>query len=65
MDGYLDPKRFPLTTQNGLNLQEQKMIDAHNHDELNAMVEQNRPMSASQKGRLAELQEKEKLRDAA
>ncbi len=31
---YMDPAKFPLTTQKGLTPQQQMMIDAVNYDEL-------------------------------
>lgn len=63
-DPYLDPKRFPLTTQKGLTLQEQKMIDAVNKDDIRRMIEEGRPLDDELKGIWKEFQEKAKLPQA-
>lgn len=55
---YLDPQRFPLTTQRGISPQGQRMIDAHNFDELQAAIEQGEQLDADQQGRMAELRQK-------
>lgn len=66
MDEYLSATRFPLTTQHGLDLQQQKMIDAHNLDELEHLLQTKaKPLSERQNKILAELREKQKLREAA
>jgi hypothetical protein len=44
---YLDPKR-PLTTQKGLSLKEQKMIDAINRDDIRQILEESRPLDLEQ-----------------
>jgi hypothetical protein len=38
-DEYLDRNGFPLTTQRGLTLNQQMMIDGHNLDELRELIE--------------------------
>jgi hypothetical protein len=58
---YCDPKRFPLTTQKGLNLKDQKMIDAINRDDIRRMVEEGRPLDANLQARQKEYEEKAKL----
>jgi hypothetical protein len=55
---YLSPERFPLTTQRGLTLDQQHMIDAHNRDELEAEVRRGRPLDAEQQQVLRELKQK-------
>jgi hypothetical protein len=58
---YLDAKRFPITTQLGLTLHQQKMIDAHNLDELKELTDAGRPLNQRQEAALKELQEKLRL----
>ncbi len=41
---YLDAARFPLTTQSGLTLPEQKMIDAINKDDILRLKESGEPL---------------------
>ena len=57
---YLDPKRFPLTTQTNppLKYQDQQMIDAMNMDDLTELTESGKPLNERQKGKLAELTQK-------
>lgn len=57
---YLDPKRFPLTTQPGLDLKGQMMIDAFNHDELKAFLERGGTPDAEQTRLMKELEAKVK-----
>ena len=65
---YLDPKRFPLTTQGGkygaLDFKHQHMIDAVNEDGLREMEEEGDPRAFDDdaKARAAEFAEKAKLR---
>jgi hypothetical protein len=58
---YLDSKRFPLSSQPGLTLQQQRMIDAVNLDDLRRMQEEGRPMSEEQRAIYLELQAKRHL----
>jgi hypothetical protein len=60
---YMDPNRFPVTTQVGLSPKGQLMIDAVNYDALREYVEEGGALSDEQEKRLAELQEK--LKDHA
>jgi hypothetical protein len=59
---YLDPQRFPLTTQAGLSLKSQKMIDAINHDDIKRMLDEGRRLEEDLQARLKEYEEKAKLR---
>ena len=45
LNPYLDPKRFPLTTQEDLGLHDQRMIDAVNTDAINEVREIGTPLS--------------------
>jgi len=56
-----DNMRFPLTTQMGLDLKSQRMIDAVNRDDIKRMVEDNRPLDEILFGRKKEHQDKAKL----
>jgi len=58
---YLDAKRFPLTTQKGLTLRQQKMIDAVNLDDLKQMQERGEPLDEERRKHLLELQTKSSL----
>jgi hypothetical protein len=58
---YLDPQRFPLTTQKGLNLREQKMIDAVNKDDLRRMKEDGASFTPRQESIWQEFEAKAKL----
>ena len=58
----LNGDRFPLTTQAGLNYDDQAMIDSINLDQLREMVTEGEPMSDRQKARFAELEEKHRMR---
>ena len=57
---YLDPKQFPLSTQKGLNLNQQMMIDAFNLDELRQAIEYGESLDDDQKAVLEELETKVK-----
>lgn len=59
---YMDPAKFPLTTQKGLNPQQQLMIDAVNYDDLAPYEELGKAMSDEQKRIWAELQQKHAAR---
>jgi hypothetical protein len=53
---YLDPKRFPLTTQPGLTLQQQRLLDAVNCDDLEQMLAEGKttqPATAASPGGIA------------
>jgi hypothetical protein len=58
---YLDATRFPLSTQKGLTLQQQKLIDTVNHDVLLELQEQGEPLNDCQKAVWAELEAKRQL----
>lgn len=58
LEDYMDPSRFPLTTQKGLTPHQQFLIDAMNFDDLAEAVELDRPMDEETAARWAELQEK-------
>ncbi len=45
---YLDPSRFPLTTQAGLSAEQQMLIDAVNYDELCEVEEQEETLSPNE-----------------
>jgi hypothetical protein len=64
-DPYLDAKRFPLTTQGNLSLQDQKMIDAVNTDELRECRENNTPLNEREQAIARELDEKAKMLQAS
>lgn len=55
---YLDPQRFPLTTQGGLDIKGQMMIDAFNYDSVMELIDSGADLTEEQKARRAELQEK-------
>jgi hypothetical protein len=55
----LNAERFPLTTQKGLSVKQQLLIDAVNLDALREQMESGPPLDAEQQARLAELEEKE------
>lgn len=61
---YIDPKRFPRTTQAGLSVKGQLMIDSFNHDAINEMIENDEVMDEDQQARYAELEEKMRFRAA-
>jgi hypothetical protein len=62
---YFDTKRFPLTTQAGLTLKQQKLIDAVNHDDIKRMMEEGRPLGEQLLMRLLEYQAKAALRQSS
>lgn len=55
---YMSQARFPLTSQSGLSVKEQFMIDAFNLDQLTEYQSQGNHLNEEQKRILAELQEK-------
>jgi hypothetical protein len=56
---YLDPARFPLTTQAGLDIERQMMIDAFNLDGGRRMVEEEGyQLTPEDEARKAELETK-------
>jgi hypothetical protein len=55
---YLDPQKWPLTTQGNLSAHQQHMIDAMNHDELVEAVEGREQLSRHQQQILEELKRK-------
>lgn len=57
-DQYLDPRRFPETTQAGLNYQQQRLLDSNFYDLLQQKLEDGRPLGPVQQKCLKELQEK-------
>ncbi len=59
---YMDPRRFPLTTQPGLTPRLQFMIDAVNLDQLRAYLADGVTPTEEQWIRLSELEEKAKAR---
>ena len=61
MDPYLDKTKFPLTTQDGLDRQEQRLIDSINHDDLKRMQEEGRPLDPERRQILLELQQKAQM----
>lgn len=61
VDPYLDPKRFPLTTQPGLDLRQQKMIDAINRDDIRRKIEAGETLPPDLQAIWKEFEEKAKL----
>lgn len=59
---YMDPARFPLTTQKGLTPEQQMMIDAVNYDDLREMEAAGRPLTGDTARRAAELRTKNAAR---
>jgi hypothetical protein len=59
---YLDANRFPLSSQRGLDLKEQMLIDSVNLDELERAEEYGQKLSQYDLETLAELREKRRLR---
>jgi len=57
-EAYMDATRFPLTTQNGLTVHLQKLIDAVNLDNLKQWQEEGNPLNPDQQQLLAELEAK-------
>ncbi len=53
---YMDPVKFPLTTQAGLTPRQQMMIDAVNYDDMNDP--DGAPLTAADTARLVELRAK-------
>ena len=59
---YLDAKRFPLSSQPGLDLSGQMLRDSVNLDELEDMLRYGQKLSPDQSEVLVELREKRRLR---
>lgn len=59
---YMDPARFPLTTQGNLDPRQQMMIDAFNYDDLAAVEDEGREMTPAEAARWVELQAKREAR---
>ena len=59
---YMDPARFPLTTQGNLDPEKQMLVDAMNFDDLARMEEEGRPLTGDLVQRAAELREKHAAR---
>src|SRR5205823_4316623 len=59
---YMDKKRFPLTNrQSDLTLNEQKMLDAINKDDLRELLERGKVLTEEQQAIAREFEEKAKL----
>lgn len=56
---YMDPSRFPHTTQRGLSPQGQLLIDVHNYDGLIEAQESGGKLNAKQQAILRELEAKQ------
>jgi hypothetical protein len=61
---YLDPSRFPLTTQAGFTPRKQLAIDAVDLDLVREYLDEGGTLDGELAARLAELEEKEKARPA-
>jgi hypothetical protein len=57
---YLDALRFPVSTQDGLTLSQQMMIDAFNLDEGRQALENGEELSERSQAAMKELEEKAK-----
>ena len=53
-DEYQDPERFPETTQTGLSLVDQLLIDAMNIDDIDRLVESGQALTPRQEAIKAE-----------
>jgi hypothetical protein len=62
MNNYIDPEKFPLTTQKGLSLHDQKRIDAFNYDALNELISEGAELTGKQQALWAEHQIKHAMR---
>lgn len=58
LSDYMNPAKFPLTSQSGLSAKEQFMIDAFNYDQLKEYEGQGNSLDEEQKAILSELQQK-------
>ena len=63
-DEYQDPERFPETTQKGLSLADQLMIDAMNADTVRELEELGKPLTPVQQAVKAEFEIKKPHRQA-
>jgi hypothetical protein len=61
---YLDPSRFPLTTQDGLTPRVQLAYDAYNLAQLRELRDDGRDLTEDEQARLAELEKKSVARPA-
>lgn len=61
---YMDFARFPLTTQPGLDLDRQMMVDMVNLDELNEAVQNNATLTVEEQQIAQELNQKRAFLDA-
>ncbi len=59
---YMDPERFPLTTQKGLRPEQQLMIDAFNYDDVRTDREEGREVRPEDAALVAELEAKNAAR---
>ena len=55
---YMNPEKFPATSQKGLSPQEQLRIDAFNHDQMVEAIGRGLPMNKMQEEAWEELQAK-------
>jgi hypothetical protein len=59
-----DKARFPLTTQDGLDYRDQRLIDSINSDDIKRMLEEVRPLDEEPIGRKIEYDEKFAIHEA-
>lgn len=57
-DEYLDPAKFPASTQEGLTILQQMRIDAVNYDQLREFIDEGGTMDAKQEAIWQEFQVK-------
>lgn len=55
---YLDPAKWPRTTQRGLSLTDQQMLDAFHRDTLQQKLDHGEPLTETQRAAMAELKRK-------
>jgi len=55
---YMDPVRFPRTTQHGLTAKEQLAIDAFHYDQIKDMIKDDEGIDKEERERWTELEEK-------
>lgn len=58
---YMNPEKFPLTSQKGLSVDDQKLIDNFNYNQFLEALEEKQELDENQKARLQEYLEKKKL----
>jgi len=61
LDEYMNPEKFPLTSQKGLSVDKQKLIDNFNYNQLLEAEELGEELNERQKLIARELREKKKL----